>query len=106
MTIGVSCTAYSAEDLGEWIGPISEEFDHWEIFSDGRHHLADMGRRELKDLLSSYDLTYTIHTAIADVNIASLNDRMGKASLDTVLEDVALAPELGVDVLTVHPGLH
>ena len=40
--IGVSCTHFSSSPLSDCIGPVSEHFSHWEIFSEVDH--AVVGR--------------------------------------------------------------
>ena len=104
MTIGVSCTAFSADSPEEWIIPIFEEFDHWEIFSEANHsvvHNTDVFR----DILCSYDMSYSIHAPIADLNIAAMTPRLREASLKETLDTIRAASELDVGLVTVHPGL-
>lgn len=104
MTIGVSCTAFSADAPEEWIIPIFEEFDHWEIFSEAKHSVVHY-KEVFTDILCSYDMSYSIHAPIADLNIAAITPGIREASLRETLDTIRVASELGVNVVTVHPGL-
>lgn len=102
--IGVSCTEFSAHPFEEILESVSKEFRHWEIFAEADHSIGRI-YDGLKTIGSSYDLSYSIHTPISDTNLGALTDRMRESS---VLEMIAIAEvslELGVTVVTVHPGL-
>ncbi len=104
MTIGVSCPAFSADPVEDWASPVFEEFDHWEIFSEACHSfLYCLG--ELEEVLPSYDMTYSVHTPICDVNIAAVSECIREASLNEVVRTAELASELEITMFTVHPGL-
>ncbi len=104
MTIGVSCPGFSANPVEDWAIPVFEEFDHWEIFSEACHSfLYCLG--ELEEVLPSYDMTYSVHTPICDVNLAAVSDCIREASLNEVVRTAELASELEITMFTVHPGL-
>ena len=104
MTIGVSCPAFSANPVEDWVIPVFEEFDHWEIFSEAYHSvLYCLG--EMEDVLPSYDMTYSIHAPICDVNVAAVSDCIREASLNEVVRTAELASDLEITMFTVHPGL-
>ncbi|MBR7005605.1 MAG: sugar phosphate isomerase/epimerase [Candidatus Methanomethylophilaceae archaeon] len=104
MTIGVSCTAFSANPVEDWVIPVFEEFDHWEIFSEAYHSvLYCLG--EMEEVLPSYDMTYSIHAPICDVNVAAVSDCIREASLNEVVRTAELASDLEITMFTVHPGL-
>jgi sugar phosphate isomerase/epimerase len=105
MTIGISCTSFSANPLEDWIVPIFEEFDHWEIFSEAFHSVL-YHAGEMEDILPSYDMSYSIHSPICDVNIAAVSDCMREASLNEIIRTAELAADLDIRTVTVHPGLH
>ncbi len=104
MTIGISCTSFSANPIEDWIIPIFEEFDHWEIFSEAFHSVL-YHAREMEDILPSYDMSYSIHSPICDVNIAAISDCMREASLNEIIRTAELASNLDIRTITVHPGL-
>lgn len=105
MTIGISCTSFSANPIEDWIIPIFEEFDHWEIFSEAFHSVL-YHAGEMEDILPSYDMSYSIHSPICDVNIAAISDCMREASLDEIIRTAELAANLDIRTVTVHPGLY
>ncbi|MBO4569211.1 MAG: sugar phosphate isomerase/epimerase, partial [Candidatus Methanomethylophilaceae archaeon] len=99
-----SCPGFSANPVEDWAIPVFEEFDHWEIFSEACHSfLYCLG--ELEEVLPSYDMTYSVHTPICDVNLAAVSDCIREASLNEVVRTAELASELEITMFTVHPGL-
>ncbi|MBR4504428.1 MAG: sugar phosphate isomerase/epimerase [Candidatus Methanomethylophilaceae archaeon] len=105
MTIGISCTEFSANPIEDWLIPVFEEFDHWEIFSEAFHSVlyhAD----EMEDILPSYDMSYSIHAPICDVNVAAVSDCMREASINEIVRTAEIAADLDIRLVTVHPGLH
>jgi len=102
--IGISCTSFSADPPKMWLDKIVGNFDLWEIFSEASHSIV-YHEKEFRDLLPSYDLHYSIHAPICDINIASISDPVRKASMKETLDTVKVANRLGIDRVTVHPGL-
>lgn len=102
--IGISCTQFSKDPFSEWIGPISDDFVLWELFSEAKMDVtADTDK--ILDLLSSYDLSYSLHTPICDMNVAALTERLRVSSVDVLRDNAKAANILGIEMLTVHPGL-
>lgn len=54
--------------------------------------------------LESFGLKYTVHSPIVDINIASLNKAMRKASIDEIKKAIDLANKLDSETVVVHPG--
>ena len=102
--IGISCTAFSADPPKQWLDRIVGNFELWEIFSEGSHSIVH-NYKEFKDLLPSYDLHYSVHAPICDINIACIYDSVRKASMKETLDNISYANKLGIDRITVHPGL-
>jgi len=102
--IGVSSTRFCSETPEESLAKISKEFDHWEIVSEGEHYLQlIMGR--LKAAAPSYNIKFSIHAPISDVNIASLNERIRESSTLEIIAAMEHAIELNANMVTFHPGL-
>ncbi len=57
------------------------------------------------DLLSSYNLDYTIHAPFMDVNIAALGSKSRTNSIEQIKDSVDLANDIDASVVVVHPGL-
>ncbi len=102
--IGVSSTQFSAYMFEEVIAEVSKKFEHWEIFAEAEHRLPSIESRFM-ELLPSYNLSYSIHAPISDINIASLNERIREDSIIEILTTAETAANLNIDLITVHPGL-
>ena len=102
--IGVSSTEFSAYMFEEVIAEVSKVFDHWEIVSEAEHRLQPLVSRFL-DLMPSYNLSYSIHAPISDINIGSLNERIREDSVIELLTTAETAANLNIDTVTIHPGL-
>ncbi|WP_214021254.1 sugar phosphate isomerase/epimerase family protein [Methanoculleus sp.] len=86
--------------------PLDEAFDLIagrtglaEILSDGPHCLF-----RFEEICHSFNLRYTVHAPVADINIASDNEHLRRAAI-TVLGDLAGACDrIGAERMVVHPG--
>ncbi len=101
--IAISSPHLSRWDFSYAIGRVAEHYRAWEIVAEGKHLLRDIVDDFLK-LTPSYDLEYSIHAPLSDVNIGAINPRMREAALREVCECLELAHRMGVDLVTVHPG--
>lgn len=102
--IGVSSTLFCKDFFGKTMEEVSREFGHWEIFSEGEHVLTDI-HQLLKDTMPSFDMTYSVHAPISDINIASVNERMRESSVMELILTMDIAQFLGVKTVTIHPGI-
>ena len=102
--IGVSSTEFSAYLFEEVIQEIPKVFEHWEIFAEAEHRLPSLESR-LMDIIPSYNLSYSIHAPISDINIGSLNERIREDSVIELLTTAETAANLNIDLMTIHPGL-
>ena len=102
--IGVSCPDFGKLPFGEALDSISREFRHWEIFSELEHY-APLVSLEHSDLIRSSDLTFSVHTGIADINVASNNERLREAAVGNIVAEMKAASDLDIDTVTVHPGI-
>ena len=102
--IGISCTNFCNRPFEDWVDRISSEFGHWEIFSEAE---MDVTRDTdgLRDLLSPYNLSLSLHTPICDMNVAALTETLRLASLKVLEDNIRAATKLGIEVITIHPGL-
>lgn len=102
--IGISCTQFSRDPFSVWIDRIFEDFGLWELFSEAEMNVAE-NTEKISDLLSSYDMCYSLHTPICDMNVAALTEKLRVASVDVIRDNARAANTLGINMLTVHPGL-
>ena len=102
--IGVSCPDFGKTPFPEALSRISKEFRHWEIFSELEHY-APLVSLEHSDLVRGSDLTFSVHTGIADINVASNNERLREAAVANIVAEMKAANDLDIDTVTVHPGI-
>lgn len=102
--IGVSCTQFPCESPQVWLDRIVGKFELWEIFSEVEHSVS-MHKELFADLLPSYDLNYSIHAPICDINLSSLCQRIREASIKETVSTIMAANDLDIRTVTVHPGL-
>ena len=103
-TIGVSCPDFGKTPFPEMHDSLSKHFSHWEIFSELAHY-APTVCSEHREIISSSPMTFTVHTGIADINVASTNERIREASVTNIVREMEAARKLGIDTVTVHPGI-
>lgn len=102
--IGMSCTHFCNRPLSDWIGPVSESFRHWEIFSEIDHSVQ--GREaEIREMIRSRGMTCSVHAPICDLNIAAFSDRLMEASVKETCAVIVSSAEIGAQTVTIHPGL-
>ncbi|MGE4275256.1 MAG: sugar phosphate isomerase/epimerase family protein [Candidatus Methanomethylophilaceae archaeon] len=101
--ISVSSTSFSAQSIESVLEAISKEFQHWEIFAEGEHYLPSV-LHQFGAVAPSYDLKYSIHAPISDVNVAAMSERMREAATLELMATMECAIQMEVDTLTVHPG--
>ncbi|MCG2825694.1 MAG: sugar phosphate isomerase/epimerase [Thermoplasmatales archaeon] len=103
MKIGISSPNFSLIDFEKILGEISKHFDKWEIVAEGKHYLWDIKEKFL-EITPSYNVKFSVHAPLSDVNIASLNPEMRKESIKQISETIKIASELDIALITMHPG--
>jgi sugar phosphate isomerase/epimerase len=112
---------WTKEDFGIATFPLMEEglkgfmdfaasrgLQYVEIRSERPYALPqDMERGELESIqekLVSLALRPIIHSAVYDINVASLNPLIRKASIRQTLESIRFAAKIGAKIVIIHPG--
>jgi len=103
--IGVSCPQFCLIDPEKMMDEISKHFDLWEIFSELEHDVIQFSSRFNK-IKGSYKMSYSVHAPICDINIAALNEKIRKASLEETRKTMEHANRMGVKMITIHPGVY
>lgn len=103
--IGVSSTVFCSMDFEKVYKMVGKEFSHWEIIGEGEHCLKDVSKKFFK-LAPSYDMSYSVHVPMCDVNIASLNERIREDSVLETINNIDFAMEMQATSITFHPGNH
>ncbi|MDP3036073.1 MAG: sugar phosphate isomerase/epimerase [Methanobacteriaceae archaeon] len=99
MKIGVSTLALYPNPL-EDILPFLEDLkvDYCEIINE-------YPLNEVKcEIFESYTIKTTVHSPISDMNLASPNESIRKASIEQVKKSINLANKLNANIVVVHPG--
>lgn len=85
--------------LEEALGLIAGRTGRAEILSDGLHSLF-----RSEEVCRSFDLRYTVHAPVADINIASENEHLRRATVRVLGELAEVCDRIGAERLVVHPG--
>jgi len=102
--IFISNPKFSLTSFEETLREVEKEFEGWEILAEKFHGWKY--RDEIKDALSTTDIEVQIHAPLNDINIASINEEIRKASVKEVKKSIKMASMIGARVVTVHPGLY
>jgi len=103
--LGISTTAYTAGGFEEWACRAKEAgFQFVELLNEWPNRLTAENWRTFKEVLDSCGLGLTLHAPFSDINIASFNERIRRASLEEVLESVRIGALMDALVVTIHPG--
>lgn len=86
----------SIKDIMDYIKSIKIEYV--EIIKEYPYQEID------SDLINSYDLKTSVHSPLSDINIASLNESIRKASVREIKDSIDLASKIDASVVIVHPG--
>ncbi len=101
--ISVSSPAFSLMPFDQAIETVAKNFRAWEIVAEGLHRLENIEKRFI-EVAGSFDLEYSVHAPLSDINIGSLNPAMREASLKEVLVAIECCGRMGIDLITFHPG--
>ncbi len=103
MNIGISSMSFCVAPFEEMLDRIGARFKTWEIFSEAGHSLSTIKDEFLKRA-PSYKLDYQAHAPFVDLNIASVNESVRRASVDDLKRTIESARVLGIKTVTLHPG--
>lgn len=99
--IGISTWAYQDLSLREALERISQLSDCAEILCEARHSLLNPENLESTE---SFDLLYTVHGLVADVNLASIYPELREASVNLHRRAIEASAAAGASIYVVHPG--
>jgi len=95
--LGVSTYCLHGEPLDVALEHLSGVTSRVEVMDEGYHYLEDTS------VLENYSLDYTIHAPYHGINIASLFEKIRRASIEVTLDCFSVAAEIGANIV-VHPG--
>jgi sugar phosphate isomerase/epimerase len=100
--VGISSPLFSFSSIEHSLKEISHRFERWEIVAELEH--TSRALMEKKDLLLDSGLKITVHAPFADLNLASLDQRVRELSIERIEEALQASHELGSEIVTIHPG--
>ena len=103
--IGMSCTQFGIHDPEKMMDTVSKDFELWEIFSEAENDIVKFSSR-FNEIKGSYNMAYSIHAPIGDINIASFNERVRETSVKEMFRAMEHANRMGIETITIHPGLY
>lgn len=99
MKIGVSTLALFPMSLEEILNYLeSIKVEYCEIIREYPYDSVD------SDLVNSYSLKTSVHAPLSDMNLASLNESIRKASVEEIKNSMDLASKIDASIVVVHPG--
>jgi len=104
--LGASTSCLADKSLGVALHKLTkvDGLGFVEIVNEGYHVLDEHNYRLHLESLESYNLKSIIHAPFSDVNIASLNERIRRTSLEIIFETLKIAQNMGSLLVVLHPG--
>ncbi len=103
MNIYLSSPAFCYNSITQNARDFSQHFKHWEIVSEYNNDIL-LHHRELREVMGSYDMKFRVHAPFSDINTASVNRVVRDFSQRRIFDNIKICSELGIQVITVHPG--
>lgn len=105
--IGASTYALFDKSLGVAIHKLGKfPIDFVEIMNEGYHVLNRYNFKFHLETLEEYGLKNVLHAPFSDLNIASLNERIRRATLEQIFDTIEMAHLMGSMLVVLHPGHH
>lgn len=103
MKIGVSSSLFldSNVDLPNSLEFLEKKVKYVELVCDGHINVME---KENMDIPHSYNLDYTLHCPLTDLNLSSFREKIRKVSLDFVEDIVKTADKVHANLVVLHPG--
>ncbi|HYC11685.1 MAG TPA: sugar phosphate isomerase/epimerase [Nitrososphaerales archaeon] len=106
MKVGLSTWSLLHSDIYTAVGEIGDAgFDYIELWGEVPHaYHGWVDKKRLKDTLSTYNFTMTMHAPFTDLNPATPFEPVKGAVTKTLRDFVNFASDLGATRVTFHPG--
>lgn len=101
--IGIGSPAFCQTPFLRMLEEISEEFQLWELLSEGEDRL-ELIRNDISYGRGSLDMHFQVHAPMSDVNLGSAYEPMRLAATNEIKETMMMCHQLEIPVVTVHPG--
>ena len=102
------------EDLADLVLKASEDclifaennnIETVELVLDPPEVIKEEHKTRFINLVNSFSLKKQIHAPFIDVNLCTHNDIISNASVESYLNTIKICRDIGVNLLTIHPGL-
>ncbi|MFZ1897447.1 sugar phosphate isomerase/epimerase family protein [Methanoregula sp.] len=95
------CSTFCCMDLplDQALDLVLNKTNRIEIMSEGYHDLF-----RFREACHSVDARYSVHAPISDINLASVNDRIRRTSLEVIDDLCGICDDINAETLVVHPG--
>jgi sugar phosphate isomerase/epimerase len=106
LKVGISTWSLLHSDVYSAVRSIGDAgFDYIELWGEVPHaYHGWVNKRQLKDVLSNYSFTVTMHAPFTDLNPATPFEPVKGAVTKTLKEFVNFASDVGAARVTFHPG--
>ena len=103
MKIGVSCSVFldSKITLTDALNFLEKRIKYVELLCDGNMNIM---KKENIEVVDSYNLKYTLHCPLTDLNLSSFREKIRLVSLDFVKDILQIANKVDSSILVLHPG--
>ncbi len=107
--LGIATFPLMEEGLGGFMNFVASlGLKYVEIRSERPYALPqDMHAKEVESIrekLTSFSLEPIVHSAVYDINLASLNPLIRRASIRQTVESIRFAAKIGAKIVIIHPG--
>ena len=102
MKIGVSCSVFldSKITLTDALNFLEKRVKYVELLCDGNMNIM---KKENIEVVDSYNLKYTLHCPLTDLNLSSFREKIRLVSLDFVKDILQIANKVDSSILVLHP---
>jgi sugar phosphate isomerase/epimerase len=106
LKVGLSTWCFLKGDVYAAVRAVGDAgFHHIELWGDVPHAYPErVDKRRLKDALSVYDISVTMHAPISDLNVASTFQPVKGAVQGTLRSFMSFSRSLDAHQVTFHPG--
>jgi sugar phosphate isomerase/epimerase len=106
LKLGLSTWSLLGQDVYSAVEAIGDAgIEYVELWGEFPHAYPGwVDRKRLRDALSAYDMTLTLHAPFTDLNPASPDDQVRTVVGKVLAQFVDFGADLGASMVTVHPG--
>ncbi|MCQ5340416.1 MAG: sugar phosphate isomerase/epimerase [Candidatus Verstraetearchaeota archaeon] len=104
MPLGISTLCTIGKTFEKINELVNTGIDVLEIMDDWRDRLTKRRIDLLNDICNSFEIEYTVHCPILDINIAATNDKVRKLAIKIIKDSMEKARNINAKIYVIHPG--